>query len=337
MGSAGPNGWHNVARASGPGVTIGRSGVGSMGVVSFSTVAYWPHNTTLFVTDFLGNDPRFIYYFLKSLDFRRFDSGSAQASLNRNHLAAIPVRIPSDDVQRRIGGVLGWLDDKIELNRRMNQTLEEMERTLFRRWFVDSVRGEQVSLDHAASFLNGLALQKFPAADGAPFLPVLKIAQLREGNVKGADRASVDVPAAYHIKDGDLIFSWSGSLLVKIWTGGAAALNQHLFKVTSDTYPRWFLQGWLREHLPEFQAVAADKATTMGHIQRHHLTDAKIVVPDAATLERGQATIAPLEERMVQNDLESRTLAELRDLLVPKLLSGELRIGDAEHATQAIA
>lgn len=144
MGSAGIAGYHDTARAKGPGVTVGRSGVGSMGVVCYSRVAYWPHNTTLYVTDFRGNSERFVYYFLKSLNLRRFDSGSAQSSLNRNFLYPIQIRVPSVLEQETIADVLGSLDDKIELNREMNKTLEGMARTIFTSWFVnfDPVRAK---------------------------------------------------------------------------------------------------------------------------------------------------------------------------------------------------
>jgi type I restriction enzyme S subunit len=137
MGSAGPNGFHDIAKAKGPGVVIGRSGVGSMGVVSYTQQDFWPHNTVLYVTDFKGNDERFVYYFLSRLDLRRYNSGSAQASLNRNYIYPIPIRIPSRSFQQRIADILGTLDDKIELNRQMNETLEAMARRLFKSWFVD--------------------------------------------------------------------------------------------------------------------------------------------------------------------------------------------------------
>ena len=107
------------------------------------------------------------------------------------------------------------------------------------------------------------------------------LAQLRAGSAKGAEQANTRVPPDYVIDDGDLIFSWSGSLLVELWCGGKGALNQHLFKVTSAKAPKWFCFQWLRYYLPDFQAIAADKATTMGHIRRHHLTEALVVVPPA--------------------------------------------------------
>lgn len=137
MGSAGPQGFHDEAKAPGPGVVIGRSGVGSMGRVSYCSTDFWPHNTVLYVRDFLGNDERFVYYFLSNLDLRRFDSGSAQASLNRNYIYPLRIRVPGIELQRRIARTLGALDDKIELNRRMNNTLELIARAIFKSWFVD--------------------------------------------------------------------------------------------------------------------------------------------------------------------------------------------------------
>jgi type I restriction enzyme S subunit len=234
--------------------------------------------------------------------------------------------------QRTIAAILGALDDKIELNRRMNATLEAMAQALFREWFVvrEDSRGWDVKgLDEVADFLNGLALQKFPPEDDE-YLPVIKIAQLRTNDSKGADKASGRIPPQYVVEDGDVLFSWSGSLAVVIWSGGKGALNQHLFKVSSDQYPKWFYYLWTKHHLPEFQEVAAGKATTMGHIQRHHLSEAKVLVPGPDELRKMDESMAPLPKRITSNNLESRTLASLRDALLPKLMSGEVRVKGAE-------
>ncbi len=107
-------------------------------------------------------------------------------------------------------------------------------------------------------------------------------------------------------------------------------MNQHLFKVTSDTYPAWFFSQWVLHHLAEFQAIAASKATTMGHIQRGHLSAAMTVTSPPAALARMGKVMQPLLDRMIGNLLESRTLAITRDALLPKLMSGELRVRDAE-------
>ncbi|MBZ0159155.1 MAG: restriction endonuclease subunit S [bacterium] len=191
-------------------------------------------------------------------------------------------------------------------------------------------------LDEIARFLNGLALQKCPPT-GNRSLPVIKIAQLRAGNVHGADRASADLNPEYVVDDGDVLFSWSGSLECVMWAGGKGALNQHLFKVTSTEFPKWFYYLWIHEHLPAFQHIAAGKATTMGHIQRHHLSDAKVVVPPHRVLDASNKALAPIVAQMSRRCVESRILAALRDALLPKLISGELRVRDAKHfATSAL-
>ena len=136
LGSFGITGWHDEAKAPGPGVTVGRSGA-SFGVVSYTSRDYWPLNTALYVIDFHDNDPRFAYYFLQQFDFKSYNSGSAQPSLNRNFVHPVLVDVPPQNEQRAIAHILGTLDDKIELNRRMNETLEAMARALFKSWFVD--------------------------------------------------------------------------------------------------------------------------------------------------------------------------------------------------------
>jgi type I restriction enzyme, S subunit len=144
-------------------------------------------------------------------------------------------------------------------------------------------------------------------------------------------RASIEIPPQYVVEDGDVLFSWSGSLEVKLWTGGIGALNQHLFKVTSERYPKWFYYYWIKQHLTGFRAIAADKATMMGHIKRHHLTDALAVVPPKPTLHAMSAVMEPIVSKMLSNNLETRTLAAIRDALLPKVLSGEVRVGEAEE------
>jgi len=190
-------------------------------------------------------------------------------------------------------------------------------------WRVDS-------LDGIANYLNGLALQKYPPKN-AGTLPVIKIAQLRKGDSYGADLCSANLPTDYIIQDGDVLFSWSGSLEVEIWCGGAGALNQHLFKVTSHRFKKWFFFLWTLHHLNDFRLIAADKATTMGHIQRKHLSDARVLIPSKPLMDSMDNLMDPLVERVVSCRLESRTLAALRDTLLPKLISGELRIPDAER------
>lgn len=185
------------------------------------------------------------------------------------------------------------------------------------------------SLDDVASFLNGLALQKFPP-EADSWLPVIKIAQLRKGDTSGADRASANIKPEYIIQNGDVLFSWSGSLEVEVWCGGEGALNQHLFKVTSDKYPKWFYYLWTKHHLEGFRQIAASKATTMGHIQRAHLTQAKVLAPPDDFVSAVGEYFSPLLDRWISTALKAQTLATLRDTLLPRLISGQLRLPEAE-------
>lgn len=135
VGSAGINGLHNKSKVSGPGVTLGRSGA-SIGKVCYVEEDYWPHNTCLFVTDFKGNDVRFISFLLGTVDLSRLNSGAAQPSLNRNYVYKVSVRYPDLRTQREIVSILAAYDDLIANNRRRIALLEEAARLLYREWFV---------------------------------------------------------------------------------------------------------------------------------------------------------------------------------------------------------
>jgi type I restriction enzyme S subunit len=309
-------------------------------------------------------DSLFLYYLFNSpygtYVLQTIRRQVAVSGITGTDLVELPVPLPPLGDQKAIAAVLGALDDKIELNRRMNAKLEEMARALFQSWFVDfdpvraKLDGRQPfgldqwtavlfpdsfqyseagdipkgwevrSLDKIAHFLNGLALQKHPPGEG-PTLPVIKIAQLRKGDSLGADRCNTHVPPNYIIQNGDVLFSWSGSLEVELWCGGPGALNQHLFKVTSQEFPKWFYFLWTLYYLDEFRLIAADKATTMGHIQRGHLSAAKVLIPPPDLLDALTSTISPLIDLLIANRIESQTLATLRDTLLPKMLSGELK------------
>ena len=316
-------------------------------------------------------EPRFLHYWMASREFSsQVKSVAGQTDMaeyvSLSDQRRMRITIPPLEEQRAIAHVLGTLDDKIELNRRMNETLEGMARALFKSWFVDFEpvrakmegrwrRGESLpgmpaelydlfpgrlvgsevgevpegwgvkALDGIATFLNGLALQKYPPTSDSA-LPVIKIVQLRAGHTLGSDSAGAYIPPQYVVHDGDMLFSWSGSLELTVWAGGDGALNQHLFKVSSDSYPQWLYYHWVREHLPEFRQIAVDKTTTMGHIQRRHLREALTVVPDSALLDSMSCHMQLLLDRSLTLRSESRALAAQRDALLPKLVSGKVRV-----------
>ena len=268
----------------------------------------------------------------------------------------IEVSLPPLPTQRRIVEILGALDDKIELNRQMNETLEAMAQTLYRHWFVDfgpfqdqpfveSELGpipegwEVKPLDEIASFLNGTAWGRYkPDDDDEPTTRVIKIRELRGGFDEKSDLVGKNkLPKKYFIRDGDVIFSWSGSLVLKIWTHGLGALNQHLFKVSSDQYPKWFFYYALQRYVEHFRRIAESKATTMGHIKRSHLSEALVAVPPLSVLDRAGSLISPLFERRLANFMESRLLSKTRDYLLPRLISGELEVSAAKDVVEAAA
>jgi type I restriction enzyme S subunit len=290
-------------------------------------------------------DPDFVYYGLVNISNELKNVGhhsTAVPILNKNDFSNFEILAPPFPTQRRIADILSALDDKIELNRQTNATLETMAQAIFTEWFVDfnfpGATGEMVKselglipkgwrvlpLDEIADFLNGLALQKYPPVNDAEYLPVIKIREMRNGITSSTDKASRNIPDKYIVRDGDLLFSWSGSLEVKFWVGGEGALNQHLFKVTSKDYPLWFCYFWLLYHLEEFRKIAEDKTTTMGHIQRGHLSVALCLVPDS--LDRMDRIINSIIEKIISNEMESSTLSNLRNDLLPKLISGEIEV-----------
>jgi type I restriction enzyme, S subunit len=186
------------------------------------------------------------------------------------------------------------------------------------------------SLDGIAHYENGLALQNY-RPEGEEYLPVIKIRELRQGfSDESSEQASPNIKPSCIIDDGDVIFSWSGSLMMDFWCGDKGALNQHLFKVTSNEFPKWFYYFWTNFHLPDFQDIAEGKATTMGHIQRHHISSAKVVVPLDSVLEMADKLVQPMIDLIIKNRVQNRTLASIRDVLLPKLLSGEIPVRDAE-------
>lgn len=295
-------------------------------------------------------DADYINYIICSNIFAKYvvnyvDSESAQPNISASTISKFAFQIPSEkDDQRRIASILSSLDRKIELNNKINADLEEMAQAIFKNWFVDFEpfkdgkfvdselgmipEGWKVGrLTEIASYMNGLAMQKFPPENNEDSLPVLKIKELGQGFCgTDSDRCSCNIKDECKIHNGDVIFSWSGTLLVDVWCGGDCGLNQHLFKVTSKDYPKWFYYYWTKHHLQEFIHIAKDKAVTMGHIKRGHLEEAMVAIPDNDSMEKAHELFEPILSKMISLRLESSRLSLLRDTLLPRLMSGELKV-----------
>lgn len=264
--------------------------------------------------------------------FENNASGSGQRyTLSNETIFQIPILLPSLEVQKAIGNLLSNIDRKIELNRQINDNLEEQAKALFNHYFIQNTENlgewQDGVLTDIAQYLNGLAMQKYPAMPNEAGLPVLKIKELGQGQCDtNSDRCSSLIKPEYIISDGTIIFSWSGTLLVDIWCGGKCGLNQHLFKVSSAKYPQWFVFYWTKHHLNKFIRIAKDKAVTMGHIKRCDLEISKVKIPSKQALVNLDKLFSPIFNRMVTCRIENRKLSSLRDTLLPKLMSGEISV-----------
>lgn len=276
---------------------------------------------------------QFLYFLLKNLQLNKMRIGSGQPLLTQSILNSIEVDIPNIFEQKKIAHILSILDDKIAINTAINKNLESQAQAIFARYFINIENTPngwtEGSLTDIAEYLNGLAMQKFRPSNENESLPVLKIKELRQGICDAeSDRCSSEIKKAYIVHDGDVIFSWSGSLLVDFWCGGNCGLNQHLFKVTSEKYDKWFYYSWTNYHLQEFIKMAADRATTMGHIKRDALEKARVMIPNQEDYNCVGKLLQPLYDAIITKRIENRKLAVLCDTLLPRLMSGEI---DVEH------
>lgn len=284
--------------------------------------------------------PEYLYYYLISSfgqdEIRKGIVGAVQPKLPLKNVQDISIFYPSIKEQERIVNILSSVDEKIEMNNAINNNLEQQAQAIFANEFLslDTLPEgwKQASLIDIADYLNGLAMQKYrPTADESG-IPVLKIKELRQGCCDdNSELCSPSIKSDYIIHDGDVIFSWSGSLLVDLWCGGICGLNQHLFKVTSSKYDKWFYYAWTKHHLDRFVAVAADKATTMGHIKRDELAKAEVLIPNEADYNRIGALLQPIYEMIISNRIENKKLAATRDTLLPKLMNGEIDMSEVDY------
>lgn len=283
----------------------------------------------------------YLYYLVCSPEVREPAIKSMVGSSGRQRVQTDVVKNLEIDVpplvdQEKIGSFLKSFDDKIALNDKINKNLEQQAQAIFANEFLSLETlpegWKQASLIDIADYLNGLAMQKYrPTADESG-IPVLKIKELRQGCCDdNSELCSPNIKSNYIIHDGDVIFSWSGSLLVDLWCGGICGLNQHLFKVTSSKYDKWFYYAWTKHHLDRFVAVAADKATTMGHIKRDELAKAEVLIPNKKDYDRIGALLQPIYEMIISNRIENKKLAATRDTLLPKLMNGEIDISEVDY------
>ena len=305
--------------------------------------------------------PKFIAFYLRSSYFRKtiinHTTMTLRASFNESMFSYLEVYLPDYDEQVRIGDFLYKLDQKIAINNQINEELEAMAKTLYDYWFVQfdfpdengkpykssggkMVYNEQLkreipegwgvdSLWNIATFYNGLAMQKFrPASETAESLPVIKIREMFSGFSKDTEKASIDIPKEAIVESGDILFSWSATLEVIFWGGEKGALNQHIFKVTSEKYPKSFIYNELRSYLKVFKTIAELRKTTMGHITQDHLKQAMIIVPPNDLIDEIHNRISPILKQQLDLKQQNQELTQLRDWLLPMLMNGQVKVED---------
>lgn len=374
MGSAGPNGTHAEAKANGPGVVIGRSGA-SMGRVHYCAENFWPHNTCLYVTDFLGNDPLFVYYKLAELGLSRYNSGSAQPSLNRNYIYGMKLSVPDPLIQHQIAQTIRGFDRKIDLNRRINQTLETIAQTLFKSWFVDfdpvkaKIAAKQEGRDPlraAMSAIGGkqdfeldtLSREQFDqlATTAALFpdeMEELELAEIPEGwSVWKVESllARLSAKTRYTKEQVSLygqipVFEQGASILMGYHEGTATyqasaddpmfifgdhtcvtRLSCQPFDVSQNVIP---LQG--RDRATTWVYYAVKEKQKFQEYRRHwmELVSKDVVVAAADVCLDFSQKVSNLHLLLEENERQMQVLLELRDTLLPKLMSGELSLAEA--------
>ena len=332
--------YHFEYKVEPPGVVTGRSG--SLGTVQFIEEPFWPLNTSLWVKDFKGNDPRFVFFFLKTLGLERYNSGAGVPTLNRNHLDNLNIAVPPLPTQRKIAAILSAYDDLIENNLRRIKILEEMAQNLYREWFVkfrfpghkkarfvDSPFGrvpegwEVVSLLDIADVIYGFAFDSKKFSENKKGAPVVRIRNIIAGH---SDTFSEEVPdKKYTVRNGDILVGMDGDFHMGFWTGGNAWLVQRVARFhPKREISRLHLFLALQQPIRHFNATIT--GTTVAHLGHKHIKTIKLLWPNKQLLEKISSILNPILDEFINLRLRNKILRRTRDLLLPKLISGDIDV-----------
>lgn len=274
--------------------------------------------------------PVYLWMWFRRPEFDRYarfkSHGSAHEFFEFDEMCEVMLPVPSIERQRAMVAEYETLSRRIDLNRSMIAQLEATAQTLYRKMFVDDIDPEHLpagwrmgALTDIATYMNGTACQKY-TAKSKNVLPVLKIRELSQGFCdQNSDFVDISIPKGFIVDNGDVIFSWSASLFIDIWCGNKCALNQHLFKVTSEVYPKWFYFLWTHSHIKEWTRMISAKATSMGHIKREDLENAQVIIPAENVLKRLDVYMHPIFDLYVHKKKENLLLTELQSLLLAKM------------------
>jgi type I restriction enzyme, S subunit len=351
-GSNGPIGFHSKYTTKGPSLTIGRSG-NSIGVAHFYQNDFWAHNTTLYAKEFFNCNPKFLFYFLKTLDLGGHNSGSAVPSLNRNYINPIQVSVPDLPTQTRIASILSALDDKIELNRRTNQTLEQMAQTLFKKYFVTDIDPDNLpegwrwgKFSDIIEFSNGYAFSSKALSDednGNSF-HVFKMAHIKKGGGFSSDstKSFFDKSKAaglekYILKKGDLLMCMTDMKDSMALLGHTALMNEDdrfivnqrvgLIRINNNDeidYPFVYLLTNSKEFIEDLRSRA--NSGVQVNLSTNEIKESKIIIPETEINRKFNDIVKPMFEKIFEATKENEKLVAIRDTLLPKLMSGEINV-----------
>jgi type I restriction enzyme, S subunit len=343
VSSSGITDHHAEAKVKGPGVVTGR--YGTLGQVFFVETDYWPLNTSLYVQDFKGNDPRFISYFLSTLSLGSQNAAGAVPGVNRNHLHALNVQVPPLSAQRRIAAILSAYDELIENSQRRITILESMARALYREWFVHFRFPGYKNHPRVASPLGEIpqGWETRPIKDvatvtyGFPFasqrfntqgvgIPIVRIRDIPEG--ASQTFTDEDADPKYNIANGQILVGMDGDFHMCIWSAGQAVQNQRVARFDSNeeigTLHLFFA---LEKPIREFNDAIV--GTTVAHLGDMHIKTIRIVWPPSALREMARLQLDPMCDEMITLKRQIRNLRQTRAVLLPRLLSGQIDVGDA--------
>ena len=337
VSSGGISSYHDTAAVSGPGVVIGRKG--TLGKTFYLAEDYWPHDTTLWVKDFKGNVPRFVYYFFANLDVMGLDVGSANPTLNRNHVHPMPVNWPGRTEQGRIAAVLEALDDKMSVNQEIARTSQKLMRLRYTNSM--SHAATTIAIGEIAAIFDGphATPQK---VDSGPWF--LSISSLKHGRLDLAESAHV-TDAAFQQwtrrirpRFGDVLFSYETRLgeAALMPSGVRACLGRRMALLRprpGAIGSRVLLHAFLSKSFQNTIRQNAVYGATVDRIPLIDLPSWPIDVP-AHEAQRLEEELAALDDLASSSERTNETLIELRDTLLPRLMSGEIRVRDAEKIVE---
>ena len=261
------------------------------------------------------------------------ETGTTVTGIKQSEFRRIVIKLPDFAVQKKVSSVLNAIDSKILCHAKINDNLLAQAQAIFmQRFIMDKIEGDEKPLYDFADYINGAAFK--PSECGDHGLPIIKIVELKNGITDSTKYFDGFKGEKYLIQDKDILFSWSGnpdtSIDIFIWTHGKAILNQHTFNVKSNTGHRWFTFLMLKYFKPEFSRIASNKQTTgLGHVTATDLKRLTFVFNKDA-IEAFEHEVNPFMETIYSNMMENNRLEQLRDNLLPKLMSGEIDVSDIQ-------